>query len=949
MHSNEREFVSLNGTWDLVFDPHNHGKDKNWFKIFPKAEKVPVPGVIEQVRPGYDGVVWYRREFTADSSWEDRLIRLKIGACSYYSEVWLNGEYLGNNEGGFSPFEFNLTSKLNSSENVLVLRVINPPADREVDGFRSGAPLNQSNLPVGKAAWYFNFGGIWQDVDLEISNKLYLDDIYVQPYPTKKEAVINVTVVNHLRAGIYRLSAQIFSTKNDEADIVLDQNVKLKKGLNSIKFKATFKNVKLWSLDNPKLYRVMINVYDSQDQFVDRSCCKFGMRDFILRNGAFYLNGKKTILKGFLQQGMYPRTLIFPETRKMAEKELRLLKDNGFNFIRNHLKPVSPWVLDLADEIGILIEAEPALGWICNSPETEKRCMREVTALIKRDRNHPSIILWCLMNEAYHFLNFTTSQIKTLTEKLAKAARKLDSTRLLIDTSCGEENRIMLPNSERMVEINDAHIYCPIPVSDASLELYRNFGEKGIALLISEFGAPDVPPNYAAVLKKYRPEERKLGLEDYQLHKDFYDSLQACFRKAGIKNIFGSLSKFIEAVDQLRADEMRLVLEAQRTNPNLVGAVFCQLADASGELFGATDVWREPKAVFNGLKAAATNPLLSAAPKSSLLQAGDQLDFRLFLVDEDAGLKRNYQVELRSSDNKLLKAWSGNSKSGQEIQMIRREKYVLENPGIYRLLVSLDNNVNLSSQVSEYKIQVLNQTVTSVQEAAVIDPTKRITASLKKYGMTIHIQTNNFRDKNMPILCDLSVEMKPNLRHEVYGQLKKMVQMGGCAVLFNPETILLHETILNDYLIRSQYAMRMTAYVPKHPIFKRMPQECVAGFEYADVYPKRWDRADDIIAAGGKVLMGAFGSHMWARPANYCWGAGLYEISLGRGTLIICHMPIIENLQTSVVARKMLLNIINYADKVIVPGGEEDLLGRCIDPLPPHLSSSQTCKPKKCS
>src|SRR5208283_3209680 len=122
--------------------------------------------------------------------------------------------------------------------------------------------------------------------------------------------------------------------------------------------------------------------------------------------GCFLLNRQPVVLKGFLSQGSYPRTLIYPESPEMSRRELRLLKDNGFNFLRTHLRPPEPYYLDMADEMGILVLAEPAIGWIINSPETEGRCRREIVETLLRDRNHPSIIMWCLLNEAFHFLGF---------------------------------------------------------------------------------------------------------------------------------------------------------------------------------------------------------------------------------------------------------------------------------------------------------------------------------------------------------------------------------------------------------------------------------------------------------------------------------------------------------------------------------------------------------------
>ena len=364
-----RSTLSLNGTWKIAFDPENVGKEQTWQSDFPlhQAEDLKVPGVWEQIRPGYDGVAWYRREFEADDAWRGKSVRLHVGACFYYTERGHNGTYLGANEGGFLPFEFELADKLKTGANTVVMRVIGPPADREIEGLRGGAPLNQSDLPSSKSAWYYNFGGIWQDVELRVTDKLRIDDIFVKPRPADACADVEVTVRNEKSPGKVELALRIVPDDGGEAAASLEQTLDLEEGINHTTVTVAFDSFTHWSPENPFLYAAEATLLQDETA-VDRCRERFGMREFTIRDGHFVLNGEPIVLKGFLQQGMYPRTLIFPETPDIARRELELMKENGFNFLRAHLKPVSQ-VLDMADEMGILIEAEPPLGWISNSPQ----------------------------------------------------------------------------------------------------------------------------------------------------------------------------------------------------------------------------------------------------------------------------------------------------------------------------------------------------------------------------------------------------------------------------------------------------------------------------------------------------------------------------------------------------------------------------------------------------
>ena len=130
--------------------------------------------------------------------------------------------------------------------------------------------------------------------------------------------------------------------------------------------------------------------------------------------------------------------------------------------------------------------------------------------------------------------------------------------------------------------------------------------------------------------------------------------------------------------------------------------------------------------------------------------------------------------------------------------------------------------------------------------------------------------------------------------------------------------------------------MRTMGWVKKHPVFDGLPSGCVAGYEYADVYADKFDKVDDILAAGGEVIMGGLWAHMWTRPSVYYSGAALYRIPLGRGNIIVCNMKLLDNLAANPVAQRMMVNLINYAAALIKPGGEEKLLSRCIDPLAPE-------------
>ena len=933
-----RTTISLNGIWDLSFDPENQGKRLGWQKQLPeRSEPLEVPGIWELIRPGYDGVAWYRRTLDIKPEWLDGIVRLKFGAVHYFSEIYLNGKLLGTHEGGGSQFEFDITQVVKAGSNRLILRVIGPPSDREVEGFRSGAPLNQSNIPIGKAAWYFNYGGIWQDVELEISGRLFIDNLYVKPQLSSSTAQVRVTVINREAAGRHEIAVAVTEADSGKTVAEVTRTVRLKVGVNEIAFPMSLKDFTAWSCEQPFLYRASATIG------ADSTSVRFGMRELTIKDSSLVLNGTPIILKGFLQQSIYPRTIIFPDSREMGIKELKLIKDHGFNFIRAHLKAANPWWLDLCDEMGILIEAEPGIGWIINHQETERRCATEINAMLLRDRNHPCIIMWCLLNEAFHFQGFTIPEIKAMTARLAVTGRQIDDTRLLMDTSGGTDLEaaaggalIWLPNVAKQAVITDDHAYCTLPLQDASIVDYRTRGAEGMPWFISEYGAPLMPPDYRKVIASYRPAETKLGLEDYILYRDFYASLSKGFRQAKLSKSFGNVNRFINEINLARADEIRLITAAQRCNPKLVGTAFCQLADASGEEFGVMDFFRNPKPAFHSLARAMQTPLVAPEIHPRVQHLGQKSSVRLTLVNETK-LKVNYSysLDIIAVNGEKVVVSKGRVRADSAVQTVLDKEITLNlQPGIYALRATLDAGAEHWQE--EVAFTVLAAPVATLKKVTLWDPSGVMKTFFESLGVETQPFGNNYRDKNIPVIIDLRGKDAVNrlLLCEHFPQLKKIVQTGGTAVLLNPEPLMLQGSLF-DHCLRPTGCMRLNGYVKKHPVFAGLPSDCTPDYVWASVPASNYECGEDIMAAGGEVLAGGFAGNMWTRPADYTWSASLYTLPIGRGEVTCCQMSLLDHLADNTLSKILLTNLANVAAKRIRPGLDHLLFGRCIDPLNP--------------
>ena len=930
-----RKVVSLNGTWTVAFDDRNVGKARKFFEKFPPGKPVPVPGVWEQVRPRYDGVGWYRRTFTAEAAWKRQCVRLRFGAVSYFCEVYLNGARVGLHEGGYTPFEFDVTRRLRAGENTLVVRVINPPRRKVIEGFRSGAPLNSSDIPTWKAGWYWNFGGIWQDVDLIITSRAYVEDVFVEPLPDSRMAKVHVTLVAKTPAS-GRLAIEIAPWKGQiDTGGKAVQRVALRRGRQTVTLPIKVRNLRWWDTEDPFLYTAAARL--ETDAGADSVTVRFGMRTFTVKDGHFALNGKRIALRGVLQQGAYPRTLAFPHDEAILRKELELIKGCGMNFIRLHLKP-DPFTPRLADEMGVLLVAEPPAGWIRKSPQVTRRCLHEVEGLVKRDRNNPSIVMWCMLNEIYHYWTFKPREMDRLRYKMSLRARELDPTRIIGDNSGGAHEYehcggALMPYKKTYSPLQDLHHYCRLPLTPETLEQrYRNWRGKG-PFYISEFGAWEAPPDWEKTLSRYSAADKKTGTEDYVQYKSFADSFRERFAQAGLKDTFGTPAGMIRANQVRCCEEVRAVVSAMRANPDLDGYAICQLADASGEIFGVTDIWRQPKPYFADFAAAAATPLIVPHLPVRTIEPGQDLPLVLDCVNEDqVGRRYAAQATVRPLEGgkSLARAGAKFTSRGWAQNVLKTAMPGPRRAGRYLVEAVLKEGGKTVSKNS-LRFTVVEPLSVGGQGVVAFGGGKAMRDALELVGAETLSGSNSSASKANPFLLLAKGIQEGGPGFETVLQVSRQVRLGGVAILLEPATPLYYHYLLPT-VIRLMAPMRVIPYARPHPILDGLPTG-VAEYEYSRLLPGVYHEAVDVKKAGGRTVIGGIGANIWTRPDIYHWTSMLDEVPVGRGKVILVRLKLMDHVKTDPVARRLLANIIRYAAASIRPGLDDRSVGRSIDPV----------------
>ena len=415
---------SLDGDgWRIATDPKNEGREARWFAA-PQTEAKPtkVPWITQDAFPGYHGVAWYWREFDAPANphtggrW-----LLRFWAVDYLAEVWLNGKSVGGHEGGETPFVLDVTDAIRAgANNLLAVRVLNPTHER-IDGIvLKETPKQARSIPY-RAGDAYNHGGITGSVELLVMPAVRVEDLFARAEPKTGTIKIQTNVRNAAKtAARSRVEFTIAPAASGETLRVAVVERELPPGDTMVEAEVKLDHPRLWELNDPFLYRVTAQVSDSEQSV------RCGFREFRFEDGYFRLNGRRVFLRSTHTCNHFPVGLKLPPDPDMARRDLLNLKVMGFNMIRFIWGGAERYQLDLCDEIGLMVYEESFASWpMQDSPKLAERWERSISELIRRDRNHPSVVIWGLLNEVRDIPHFR------LAASSLPLVRKLDETRMV--------------------------------------------------------------------------------------------------------------------------------------------------------------------------------------------------------------------------------------------------------------------------------------------------------------------------------------------------------------------------------------------------------------------------------------------------------------------------------------------------------------------------------------
>ncbi|GGN01891.1 hypothetical protein GCM10010967_40500 [Dyadobacter beijingensis] len=430
-HIRQPDAIPLHGEWWFLLDPAGLGIANQWYRDGiaqeSRQDKVTVPHCFS-TDPRYEfytGTAWYRKTFAWKRTTGKRVI-LHFDAAYYKTNVWLNGQAVGEHEGGYTPFSFDVTDQLKDGNNLLVVAVNNDTwKTNTIPGIKDGGNVND-----GFVGWV-NYGGLIRPVYLTIEPEVYTENVKIETIPdlAKGSAVVRAKV-RVRNASANAMSPKLdFAVVQDKKPLVLKWKTKtasIPAGTTAIletEAALTPAQVKLWDLDQPNLYEMKTIVG------ADTLVSNFGIRKIEVGNAQLLLNGKPVKVGGGNRVIDYPG-LGSVEPDWLIEQDFRLMKEAGMEFQRlTHYTP-SEYFYDLADRYGMLIITE-AGNWQLTPKQMDNDSMRtkfraQFREMAERDWNHPSVIAYSVGNE----YGSTTPGGQRWTKDMIAYARELDPTRL---------------------------------------------------------------------------------------------------------------------------------------------------------------------------------------------------------------------------------------------------------------------------------------------------------------------------------------------------------------------------------------------------------------------------------------------------------------------------------------------------------------------------------------
>ncbi|ACL70804.1 glycoside hydrolase family 2 protein [Halothermothrix orenii] len=880
----------LNGLWNFTTDPEKIGEQNEWYINGFEGESVKVPGAWQTYNKEmvtYTGYAWYSREFNINEAiHEFKRFFLKFEAVDYVSDVWINGKYLGSHEGGYTPFDFEVTEHLKEGDNLIVVRVFDPDDNDEI--------------PHGKqGSWYTRVSGIWQDVLLVGYDKTFIENVLITPDIDNKRAITQVKIKDRDRLVNPRIEFKIDPRVNGNK-VEGSKTHTYKYFLDEQElYELEILDLYLWGPESPALYDMTVILKDG-NSIIDSYQTYFGMRKIEYKNGMVYLNHKPLYIRGALDQAFWPKTIYRPESEELIKEEILKAKEMGFNLLRKHIKTEDPRYLYWADYLGMLIWEEPA-NYASWTPQARKRFKKEFTRMVKRDYNHPSIIAWSIYNEEWG-LEWKLKENKDMqkwVEGFYEYARELDPTRLICDNSGWAHVK---------TDINDYHRYFAVPenhkewqedldnyiIKKPGANYVDGYKYNGEPLIVSEFGMWGLPEiskieeAYEELPEWYRGNS-KLFSEDFKIPA----TLKENYKKYNLNKIFKSYDELCYLTQERQFRGVKSIIEEMRKRSEIAGYVVTELTDIEWETNGFLDYFRNPKFRNNCINHFNGQVILAININKHNFWSGEECSFTPIVINNsDKKIQGVFRWYLEESELKGIFPVKIPAYSNQRLDEIK-----FNFPGDWTGSRGVKLRVELEEEKEVVTSNYEELTVTNRREI------KKTGKSLQVKGLS-HEFKNKLKNNGFELKTNNSLVLTDNLTEEVLKEVRN-----GTRVVFLAENgnRIQDKGYINFTKLPGgeSWDRAATFNFINTDIFDGIPLLKISGWELEDIYPDY--KVKNLVDLNcTEIISGNFAG--WLGD----FGATTFVMNWGRGQVLVTTLKLISNYHTHPIASLLLNKLINY-------------------------------------
>ncbi|MGD0730846.1 MAG: sugar-binding domain-containing protein [Terracidiphilus sp.] len=941
---------TLDGEWSILTDPGNVGRDQGWYRTAqPGAQATRVPSTIQETFPAYHGLAWYWHTFEAEPHpYAGGRYLLRFNEVNYSADVWVNGKHVGAHEGADTPFVLDATRAIRRGQNQLAVRVLNPTI-RHIDGILlDETPLLSSSLAYlnGRA---YPIGGILEPVELLLTPAIRITDLHVLPGWNTGKVRIRTTLLNTLeKARPARLRFDVDGAGIGQSVVTDAAEAVAKPGETVVEHELQIENHRLWDIQDPYLYRLSATIEAAGVEGSHEANTRFGFRDFRVVNGYFRLNGRRVLVRSTHTGNHTPVgvNIAPPGIPDLLRRDFYNARDSGFNTIRFLSGAAHPYELDLCDELGLLVYEEPRGSWLMrDSQQMKPRYEISLREMILRDRNHPCIAMWGMLNETKDGPVFREGA------SALSLLRSLDETRLVLLSSGRFDGHLEIgslsnPGSRdwefewgkegpgagqpegkypSAIGFGDFHQYPTVPQTPEINKMMRTLGHDSKPVFLSEYGIGSMM-DVMHEARMYEQAGVRKDAEDYVYMRSMADSFVAAWKQFGMDAVYPSPETLLQLSQRAMARHRLLGFNLIRSNPKFCGFNLTGMLDHGMTGEGVWRFWRDWKpGAFDAMQDgwAPVRWCLFVEPTHTYI--GRPLTVEAVMANEDVLRPGSYPAR--------FKIWGPNGVAWEHESAIRipevakgedgplavpvmKEEVTLRGPaGSYKLIPIIERDIAPPDTSWEFHLTDPASLPRLSAQVSCWGIADNVGSWLKLHGVTPAPLSKNANGAREVILIgDISAQSGS----DDWAKLAARAATGSTVVFLSPPAFKrdkdpagwMPTPVKGRVYEFYDWLYHKECVAKPHPVFEGLQGNGrLDWYYYGPVWPRYVFEGQD---TPNEVMAAAFSAgydQEGGAPSGFLLGA----YKLGAGQFIVNAFPILENIDKHPCADRLLLNLIQYA------------------------------------